>query len=232
MAHASVLVIGLHHVYQYKEGLNPSAMEKAQRTQFIARMETLIGDFKPIVIADESPETANVDLLALYPANAVKTCVDIPFPVKLRANFMLARPVDGSLCPYVDDLREKFWERGIRRAMSGQRNSRVLMLCGAQHLYSFPAKPLNFVQRLQSRGYQVSSLDLRKERWWDASWERDWIDPDEKPVCTARTCCLVHGFDFKGDNRNCGLHLRYRTQGRRTKSAANLTHVEAPLNAV
>lgn len=104
-------------------------------------------------------------------------------------------------------------------------NSRVLMLCGAQHLYSFPTKPLNFVQRLQSRGYQVSSLDLRKEGWWDASWERDWIDPDEKPVCTPRTCCLVHGFDFKGDNRNCGLHLRYRTQVRRTKIAANLRQI-------
>jgi hypothetical protein len=220
---ASVLVIGLHHVYQYKEGLNPSEKEKLQRARFTDRMKTLIDDFHPTVIADESPDTANLDLLALYPANAVKTCVAIPSEVMLRANLMVARPEDGSLCPYVDDLREKFWERGIRRAVAGPQNARVLMLCGAQHLLSFPTKPLNFVQRLQSRGYQVSSLDLRTEPWWDSSWKDQWVDPDEKPVVTRRTCCIAYGFDFNGDNRGCGLHLCSRTRARRTLIAATRT---------
>lgn len=217
MPDASVLVVGLHHVYQYKEGLNPSRKEKDQRAKFTARMEALIGNVSPTVIADESPDTSNVDLVALYPAHAVKACVDIPFAVKLRANFMVSRPEDGSLCPYVDDLREKFWERGIRRAIAGRKNARVVMLCGAQHLYSFPAKPLSFIQRLQRRGYKVSSEDLRSEAWWDSSWEKDWIDPDPKPVVTPRPCCVWLGTDPKF----CGLGPRYRTLGRRNRFGAN-----------
>jgi hypothetical protein len=217
MAGASVLVVGLHHVYQYKESLAPAPQEKSQRAKFTARMKTLIETFQPTAILDESPDTANADLLALYPANAVTACVDIPFAVKLRANFMVSRPEDGSLCPYVDDLREKCWERGIRRAIAGQQNARVVMLCGAQHLYSFPTKPLSFIQRLQLRGYNVTWFDLRNEAWWDSSWEKDWIDPDPKPVVTPRPCCVWFGTDPKF----CGLGPRYRTMGRRTQIKAN-----------
>jgi hypothetical protein len=217
MPKAAILLVGLHHVYQYKEGLAPSREEKAQRAKFTARMKSLIDSFQPTVIADESPDTANADLLALYPANAVTACVDIPFSVKLRANLMVSRPEDGSLCPYVDDLREKVWERGIRRAMAGQQNPRVLMLCGAQHLYSFPLRQSSFIQRLQSRGYNVTWFDLRNESWWDASWEKDWIDPDPKPSCTPRPCCVW----LEVDSRHCGLGPRYRTEGRRTQIRAN-----------
>lgn len=217
----SVLLIGLDHRYQYKEGISPSALEKAQRTQFTVRMKQLIDGFKPTVIADESPDTANADLLALYPADAVSVCVDIPFEARVRSNSMVARLVDGSLCPYVDDLREKFWERRIRHATGGRPNSRILMLCGAQHLYSFPSKLFSFVHRLAFRGYQVSCLDLRRESWWDASWADIWVDPDPKPLCTLRSCCIPLGADLQGDQRNCGLSLRYRTQGRRTQIIAN-----------
>jgi hypothetical protein len=213
----SVLLIGLDHHYQYKEGVNPSALEKAQRTHFTERMKQLIGDFKPTVIADESPDTANADLLALYPNDAVSACVDIPFAVKVRSNLMVARPEDGSLCPYVDDLREKFWERRIRHATEGRPNSRILMLCGAQHLYSFPSKLFSFVHRLALRGYQVSFIDLRREPWWDASWADGWIDPDPKPLCIQRSCCIALGADLQMNPRNCALSLRWRTQGRRAQ---------------
>jgi hypothetical protein len=47
--------------------------------QFTVRMKQLIDSFKPTIIADESPDTANADLLALYPSDAVSVCGDIPF---------------------------------------------------------------------------------------------------------------------------------------------------------
>jgi hypothetical protein len=59
----SVLLIGLDHRYQYKEGISSSVLEKAQRMQFTVRMKQLIDSFKPTIIADESPDTANADLL-------------------------------------------------------------------------------------------------------------------------------------------------------------------------
>ena len=143
------------------------------------------------------------------------------FEVKLRSNFMVTRLGDGSLCPYVDDLREKFWERRIRHATGGRPNSRILMLCGAQHLYSFPSKLFSFVHRLAFRGYRVSGLDLRRESWWDASGADGWVDPDPKPLCTLRSCCIPLGFDLRGDPKSCGLSLQWRTMAGRNQIKAN-----------
>ncbi len=217
----TVLLIGLDHHYQYKEGINPSLLEKTQRTLFVERMKKLIDDFKPTVIADESPDTANAALLAVYPPDALRVCVDIPFSTKLKSNLMVARSADGSLCPYVDDLRERFWERRIRHATGAKPDSRILMFCGAQHLYSFPLKLFSFVHRLAFRGYHTSCLDLRRESWWDPSWTKQWVDPDPKPTITPRSCCVALGCDLKGDPKNCGLSLRWRTMARRNQIMAD-----------
>jgi hypothetical protein len=99
-------VVGLTltiHIFQYKQALMPSDLEKSQRQQFTRWVKGLIDGFHPSIMADESPDTNNVDLLAIHPKNAYKLCVDIPFTVKVNSKLMVGRPED-SLCPYVDDL--------------------------------------------------------------------------------------------------------------------------------
>ena len=179
-------------------------------------VKRLIDDFVPTIIADESPDTSNVELLVVYPAEAQRLCVDIPFSVKVKSNLMVARHEDGSLCPYVDDLRGEILGAQIAHAAAGKPDSRILMFCGTQHLYSFPAKLFSFVHRLAFRKYLTSCIDLRKETWWDDSWISGWSDPDPRPVCVPRACRVSLGMDHK----NCGLQLRYRSCGRRLQALA------------
>lgn len=211
----SVFVLGLNHIYQYKQALNPSELERGQRQHFTHYVNDLIGRFQPTVIADESPDTSNVELLASYPHAALQLCVDIPFEVKVKSNLMVDRP-QGELCPYVDDLREKFWERQLRHAAAGNPHSRILMLCGAQHLYAFPCKPLSFIDHLRRRKYATSFVDLRNEAWWNESWIAGWVDPDPLPPCLRRPCCVALG----ADHVNCALQPRYRSLGRRLRMLA------------
>lgn len=206
----SIFLIGLNHTYQYKQAINASPLERAQRQQFRDYVRDVIAELQPTIIADESPDTSNMELLGLYPDSALKVCVDIPFEVKVRSNLMVGRP-DGELCPYVDDLREKFWERRLRHAAATQPQARILMFCGAQHLYSFPRKHISFLDRLNRRGYKTLFVDLRKETWWDESWVREWVDPDPLPPCVRRACCVALG----ADHTNCALHPRYRSLARR-----------------
>jgi hypothetical protein len=206
----TIFLIGLNHTYQYKQAINAAHSERTQRQQFRDYVRYVIAKLQPTIIADESPDTSNVELLALYPDTALKLCVDIPFEVKVKSNLMVGRP-DGELCPYVDDLREKLWERRLRHAAATQRPARFLMFCGAQHLYSSPRKPVSFLDRLDRRGYETSFVDLRREAWWDESWVKEWVDPDPLPPCARRACCVALG----ADHTNCALHLRYRSLARR-----------------
>jgi hypothetical protein len=174
---ATILVIGLNHTYQYKQAINASELERAQRQRFRDYVREVISKLQPTIIADESPDTSNVELLALYPDTALKVCVDIPFEVKVKSNLMVGRP-DGELCRYVDDLREKFWERRLRHAAATRSQPSILMFCGAQHLYPSTRKPVSFVDLLNRRKYATSFVDLRNETWWNESWVKDWVDPD------------------------------------------------------
>ena len=94
----SIFLIGLNHTYQYKQAINASPLERAQRQQFRDYVRDVIAELQPTIIADESPDTSNMELLGLYPDSALKVCVDIPFEVKVRSNLMVGRP-DGELCP-------------------------------------------------------------------------------------------------------------------------------------
>jgi hypothetical protein len=209
----TIFLIGLNHTYQYKQAINASQLERVQRQQFTDYVRDVIANFQPAIIADESPDTSNAKLLALYPNSALKVCVDIPFGVKVKSNLMVGRP-DGELCPYVDDLREKFWERQLRHAAGTQSQPsqpRILMFCGAQHLYASTLKPVRFIDLLNRRKYATSFVDLRTEAWWDDSWVREWVDPDPLPPCVRRACCVALG----ADHTNCALQLRYRSLARR-----------------
>jgi hypothetical protein len=208
----SISLVGLNHTYQYKQAVNASELERSQRRHFAQYVRDVTAKFQPTIIADESPDTSNVELLASYPDTALKLCVDIPFEVKVKSNLMVGRP-EGELCPYVDDLREKFWQRRLRHVAAGHPQARILMFCGAQHLYAFPHKPFSFVDRLNRCKYATSFVDLRKEAWWDESWIGGWIDPDPLPPCMRRTCCVQLGADYK----NCALQPRYRSYGRRIR---------------
>ena len=82
-------------------------------------------------------------------------------------------------------------EPRLRHAAATYPHPRILMFCGAQHLYAFPRKPLSFVDRLR-RKYVTSFVDLRKEPWWDESWIPGWVDPDPlPPLRTPNLLCLT-----------------------------------------
>jgi hypothetical protein len=209
---ATIFLIGLNHTYQYKQAINAAHLERAQRQQFRDYVKDVIARLQPTIVADESPDTSNVELLALYPDTALKVCVDIPFDVKVKSNLMVGR-LDGELCPYVDELREKFWERRLRQAAATQSEPRILMFCGAQHLYSTALKPVSFIDLLNRRKYATSFVDLRKEAWWDDAWIKEWIDPEPLPPILRRSCCVALG----ADHTNCALQLRYRSLARRQR---------------
>ncbi len=71
----SIFLIGLNHIYQYKQAINASPLERAQRQQFRDYVRDVIAEFQPTIIADESPDTSNAELLELYPDTALKVCV-------------------------------------------------------------------------------------------------------------------------------------------------------------
>ena len=91
----------------------------------------------------------------------LQLCVDVPHDVKVERSLYIARPPE-LLCPYVDGLRERYWRWKLHLAAKSQPEPRILMLCGANHLYSFAAQPISFPEQLIRAGYVVTALDLRK----------------------------------------------------------------------
>jgi hypothetical protein len=169
-----VLLVGIQHCYQFKVVDGSSPLETAQRQQFIMKMRELILKFRPTIIADESPDTDNAELLALYPQEASKICVDIPMEVKRDRHIHINRLLDGTLCPFVDTLRERYWQRQIFRHASRESGARTLMICGSLHVQRSAIKLVSFPDRLSRCGFLVQSIDLRKEPWWDESWLKEY----------------------------------------------------------
>lgn len=187
----TVLLVGLNHTLQFRESEGASFLEAQQRRKFLARFGELIASFEPDLFADESPDTSHQGLLALcFP----RVCIDIPHEQKLVERLYVGRD-EKTLCPYVDGRREQYWKARIDDEVGRRSCSRVLMTCGSNHLYAFPAKPLSFPALLSGSGYLVECVDLRKESWWDESWVRDYRDPEPRPGVVVAECCLALGFD-------------------------------------
>jgi hypothetical protein len=145
------------------------------------------------MFVDESPDTSDPALLNLCPG---RICVDIPHEEKIRQNLYIRR-TETTLCPYIDGRREAYWKSMIDQQVHTRQRRRILMLCGLNHLYAFPAKPKSFPELLRAAGYSVECVDLRKEPWWDESWIMDYRDPDPPAnvIINPQICCLALGFD-------------------------------------
>ena len=83
----------------------------------------------------------------LYPADSKKMFFDVPHDLKVKHNLYIRRAMrhnEEVLCPYVDSLRERYWARRLSHVANSQIDPRILMLCGANHLYGSEAKPIGF----------------------------------------------------------------------------------------
>ena len=76
MTKADIFLLGLPHAYQWLEGVSPSELELDQRHRFIERVRGILQSFRPNIIADETSDTDNPDLLRLLPFAPVP--IDIP----------------------------------------------------------------------------------------------------------------------------------------------------------
>lgn len=205
-----ILVVGLNHIYQLDESLEPSALETAQRRFFVSLIRESVEDFRPTVIADENPDTTNRELLLVYPSNAERICVDIPSDKKDEHGLWIGRgnPPNEILCPDIDALRERYWKRQLLRSCNARPAARVLMLCGANHLYPSVGRALGFPQLLSRAGFSVTSIDLLKTANWDDSWIRDWRDPRPPGAPTFRFSCCVSNGSYTGVcNRRCDRRM-------------------------
>jgi hypothetical protein len=61
MSKPRVFLFGLIHAYQWLESPQPSPLEREQRRKFTDRIRQEIQQFQPNIIADETPDTDNVD---------------------------------------------------------------------------------------------------------------------------------------------------------------------------
>jgi len=185
-------LIGLDHRLQYDEALNPSRIEVEQRHHFVQRIRILLEEFRPTLIADESAHTTYAPFVKLF-AHLPTFCVEIPDEIRDDPMRKLIVGRDGErLCPYVDSRRERFWRWRIFQHTKNDPSARVLMWLGAAHLHSTSEKLVSFPELLRKAGYSVSALDLREETWWNASWTKDWHDPNpprDKPD-EGFPCCL------------------------------------------
>lgn len=186
----SIFILGIHHTYQFAESEHPSDLERQQREKFNVRIRKLVSEFEPNIFADESPDTNNLELLSLFPQEPI--CVDVPFARKVERGLFVGRPPD-TLCPYIDGIRERFWRWKLYRATKDRPWARVLLLCGAQHLYKYSTKPISLPDQLSQVGYDVRCLDIRTESWWDESWTKHWVEPSPRPPIVVAPCCLALG---------------------------------------
>ncbi len=87
MSNPEILLVGLHHNYQWLQGLQPSVLEREQRQRFTERIEALVREFQPNVVADETPDTDNAELLAVPPTRPIP--IDIPYARKRERGFFV-----------------------------------------------------------------------------------------------------------------------------------------------
>ncbi len=210
MPKCAVLAVGLHHCYQFAPCGQSSNLERQQRDKFTEKVRDIIESFHPTIIADESPDTDNQELLSLFPRLASRLCIDIPFGVKCERHIHIQRvrtEYGEELCPFVDELRERYWKWQLFRRVSSDADARVLILCGSMHLQPSASQRKSFIEKLRDSGYIVNGIDLRQEAWWDESWVPDywkrylWSLPNAKlDGSPPENCCLISAnFDPRRD---------------------------------
>jgi hypothetical protein len=101
---SEILLVGVHHFYQWLEGSRPSPLEVEQRHRFTQRVQQVVQEFQPNVILDETPDTDNAALLAVLPAPPIP--IDISGARKRERGFNVERSIHY-LCPFVDAVLEE-----------------------------------------------------------------------------------------------------------------------------
>jgi hypothetical protein len=188
MPKAEILVVGLHHAYQWREALRPSPLEREQRRRFRERIQQNVHKFQPNIIADETPDSDNPELLGLLPISPVQ--VDISQARKQARGFTVERSIHFP-CPYVDAIRERYWRLRLYHLIKAHSNPRVLMFVGALHLKWSYIKPITFPDLLTRAGYTVTTVNLYDEDGWDHSWTHDWVHPVTPTTGSYDSQCCV-----------------------------------------
>ena len=191
MSKADIFLLGLPHAYQWREGVPPSQLELDQRHRFTQRMRDILRSFRPNVIADETPDTDNPEVLGLLPC--VPVAIDIPQDRKDERGFNIGRPIHF-VCPFVDSVRERYWRYRLFQLVNTHSQPRVLMFVGALHLESCFERP-SFADLLMKAGYDVVCANLWREAGWDHSWIREWRHPINPTTGSPPTlqCCAASG---------------------------------------
>jgi hypothetical protein len=172
MPQPRVLLVGTFHAYQWLESMRPTPLEREQRHKFTERIRQEIQQFQPNIIADETPDTDNVEPLAVLPTTRIP--VDIRDARKERG-LGIKRSMHF-VCPLVDSIRERYWRFRLHCFSKSQPEPRILMFVGALHLdpcferFSFP-------DLLVRAAHVVTTVNLCKEPGWDHTWIHDWRHP-------------------------------------------------------
>jgi len=198
MSKADIFLLGIPHAYQWREGVPPSELELEQRHRFIQRVRDIVQSFRPNIIADETPDTDNADLLGLLPSAPVP--IDIPEAKKAERGFGIVRNMP-CVCPFVDSVRERYWRNRLHQLVSTHSQPRVLLFVGALHLESCFERP-SFADLLMNAGYNVICANLWREAGWEHSWIREWQHPLTPTTGCPPTirCCVANG-TYQTDRR-------------------------------
>jgi len=204
MSKPEILLVGLHHNYQWLQGFQPSVLERQQRQRFTERIDALVREFQPNVIADETPDTDNAELLAVLPTRPIP--IDITYARKRERGFNVERSCYFP-CPYVDSIRERYWRLRLHHLVRPPATARVLMFVGAMHLEASYIKPLAFPELLTAAGYRVRVENLYRENGWDHSWMEGWSHPVTEVTGKWELKCCVRLGNYQRD----GLRCEHRT---------------------
>lgn len=104
------------------------------------------------MIANETPDTDNAELLAVLPMRPIP--IDIPYARKRERGFNVERGCHFP-CPYVDSIRERYWRLGLHQLVRPPATARALMFVGVMQLESSYIKRLASPEPLTAAGYRV-----------------------------------------------------------------------------
>jgi hypothetical protein len=175
-------------------------LERENRHRFAHRIQGLVQEFQPNLIADETPDTDNVALLAVLPTRPIP--IDIPSARKCDRGFNIERSIHF-LCPHVDAVRERYWCFRLNNLVKIDPNTRILMFIGAKHVEGSYIKPLSFPERLRKAGYCVTVVNLYKEDGWDNSWIDNWKHPVTEVNWTHGSPCCVRTGSYQRNDFRC-----------------------------
>jgi hypothetical protein len=207
MSSPKILLAGLIHAYQWLESPRPTPLERDQRRKLTDRILKEIQTFQPNIIADETPDTDNVDLLATLPSAPIP--IDIAESRKQQRGLSLDRSMHF-VCPFVDSIRERYWRFRLHCLSKKQPEPRILMLIGALHLEA-SFERISFPDLLTRTGYHVSTFNIYRESGWDHTWIHDWRHPVTPTTGSPPTfrCCVATG-SYQRDH-HCDHKIYWKT---------------------